>query len=144
MRVMLRFAHRLTIVYVILVGLLFYTPMREVILGNVMGLTASLRDYTKPGVQMILIVVVFWGYASVLRGLLSAMRQTRAIGGSAVIRLLVVTAVGSVTLIAPDLNGAAVGVAAVGAAFLAETVILGWKVALFARSAGAIFPREKG
>ena len=144
MRVMLRFAHALTIVYAILVGLLFYTPMREVILGNVMGLTASLRDYATPGVQMMLIVVIFWGYASVLRGLLSAMRQTRAIGGSAVIRLLVVTAVGSVTLIAPDLNGAAVGVAAVGAAFLAETVILGWRVALFARSAGAIFPREKG
>ena len=143
MRVMLRFAHRLTIVYVILVGLLFYTPMREVILGDVMGLTASLRDYAKPGVQTMLIVVVFWGYASVLRGLLAAMRQTRAIGGSAVIRLLVVTAVGSVTLISPDLNGAAVGVAAVGAAFLAETAILGWKVALLAKSTDALFPKEK-
>ena len=90
-----------------------------------------------------LIVVVFWGYASLLRGLLSAMRQTRAIGGSAVIRLLVVTAVGSVTLIAPEINGAAVGVAAIGAAFLAETLILGWQVARFARSQGPIFPRER-
>ena len=70
-------------------------------------------------------------------------RQTRAIGGSAVIRLLVVAAVGSVTLISPDLNGAAVGVAAVGAAFLAETAILGWKVALLAKSTEALFPKEK-
>ena len=128
---------------VAVVGLLFYTPMREVILGGVMGLTESLSNYARPGVQMMLVVVVFWGYASLLRGLLSAMRQTRAIGGSAVIRLLVVTAVGSVTLIAPNLNGAAVGVAAVGAAFVAETLILGWQVARFSRSRGAIFPREQ-
>ncbi len=143
MRVMLTFAHRLTMVYVVLVGALFYTPMRDVILGGIMGLPAGLRDYAVPGVQMMLVVVVFWGYASLFRGLLSAMRQTRAIAGSAVIRLLVVTAVGSVTLVAPDLNGAAVGVAAVGGAFLAEALILGWRVAHYSRMRTAIFPREK-
>jgi len=142
MRVMLRFAHRLTLFYAILVGLMFYTPMREVILGSIMGLPAALSDYAKPGVQMMLIVVVFWGYASLLRGLLSAMRQTRVIGGSAVIRLLVVTAVGSVTLLSPHLNGAAVGVSAIGAAFLAESLILGWQVARLRRSSGPLFPRE--
>ena len=142
MRVMLRFAHRLTLFYAILVGFLFYTPLGDVILGSIMGLPTSLSDYAKPGVQLVLIVVVFWGYASLLRGLLSAMRQTRAIGGSAVIRLLVVTAVGSVTLLSPDLNGAAVGVAAIGAAFVAETLILGWQVARLRRSSGPLFPRE--
>jgi O-antigen/teichoic acid export membrane protein len=143
MQVMLTFAHRLTIVYVLLVGALFYTPMRDVILGGIMGLPAELRDYAIPGVQMMLVVVVFWGYASLFRGLLSAMRKTHAIAGSAVIRLLVVTAVGSVTLVAPDLNGAAVGVAAVGGAFLAEALILGWQVARYSRTHAAIFPREK-
>lgn len=143
MAVIFRFANWVTVVYVLLVGLLFYTPMREVILGGVMGLTAALSDYARPGVQMMLIVVVFWGYASLLRGLLSAMRQTRAIGGSAVIRLLVVTAVGSITLVAPNINGAAVGVAAVGAAFVAETLILGWQVVRFSRSEGPLFPRER-
>jgi Na+-driven multidrug efflux pump len=143
MAVIFRFANWVTGVYVLLVGALFYTPMREVILGGVMGLNAALSDYARPGVQMMLIVVVFWGYASLLRGLLSAMRQTRAIGGSAVIRLLVVTAVGSITLIAPNSNGAAVGVAAVGAAFVAETLILGWQVVRFSRSEGPIFPRER-
>jgi Na+-driven multidrug efflux pump len=143
MAVILRFANWVTAVYITLVGLLFYTPMREVILGGVMGLPERLSDYARPGVQTMLVVVVFWGYASLLRGLLSAMRQTRAIGASAVIRLLVVTAVGSVTLIAPDSNGAAVGVAAIGAAFLAETLILGWQVMRLSRSRGPIFPRER-
>jgi Na+-driven multidrug efflux pump len=143
MRVIVRFANGVTGVYVLLVGLLFYTPMREVILGGVMGLTESLSSYARPGVQMMLVVVVFWGYASLLRGLLSAMRRTRAIGGSALIRLLVVTAVGSVTLFEPELNGAAVGVAAIGAAFFAETLILGWQVVRFSRSSGPLFPRER-
>lgn len=143
MRVILSFAHRVTFAYIALVALLFYTAMREVILGGVMGLNEALSMYARPGVQMIVVVVVFWGYASLLRGLLSAMRETRVIGASALIRLMVVTAVGSVTLVAPNINGAAVGVAAIGAAFIAETAILGWQVMRFNRSGAPIFPREK-
>jgi O-antigen/teichoic acid export membrane protein len=143
MSVILRFAHRVTIVYVLIVAGLFYTPMRDVILTGVMGLPANLNAYATPGVQMMIVVVVFWGYASLFRGLLSAMRRTKAIAGSAVIRLIVVTAVGSTTLIAPDLNGAAVGVAAIGAAFLAEALVLGWRLRQYSRSTGPIFPGER-
>ena len=142
MRVILQFAHRVTLVYVVLVACLFYTPMRDVILSGVMGLPGELSSYAIPGVQMMLLVVVVWGYASLFRGLLAAMRRTGAIAASAVMRLLVVTAVGSVTLIAPELNGAAVGVAAVGAAFLAEALILGWRLVHYHRTVGPIFPRE--
>jgi len=142
MRVMLQFAHRLTLVYAVLVVGLFYTPMREVILSGIMGLPAKLSSYAAPGVQMLLLVVIVWGYSSLFRGLLSAMRKTQIIAAGAVIRLLVVFAVGSVTLFAPNLNGAAVGVAAVGFAFLAEVLILGWQVTLYSRTTGPIFPRE--
>ncbi len=142
MRMMLRFTHRLTLVYGVIVAGLFYTPLRDVILSGVMGLPPKLSSYATPGVQMILLVVIVWGYSSLFRGLLSAMRQTRAIAGSAVIRLLVVIAVGSVTLIAPQINGAAVGVAAVGFAFLAEVLILGWRLMRYSRTTGPLFPRE--
>jgi Na+-driven multidrug efflux pump len=142
MRVMLRFAHRLTLVYVVLVGILFYTPIRDVILSGIMGLPSTLSSYATPGIKMVLLVVVVWGYASLFRGLLAAMRRTGAIAASAVMRLLVVTAVGSVTLIAPHLNGAAVGVAAVGAAFLTEALILGLRLVYCNREAGPLFVRE--
>jgi Na+-driven multidrug efflux pump len=142
MQVMLRFAHRVTLVYVALVGILFFTPLREVILGGIMGLPGTLASYAIPGVRMVLLVVVVWGYASLFRGLLSAMRRTGAIAGSAVMRLVVVTAVGSVTLIAPDLNGAAVGIAAIGAAFLTEALILGARLVYCSREAGPLFARE--
>lgn len=143
MQVMLRFAHWVTLVYVVLVAIMFYTPMRDVILSGIMGLPATLSSYATPGVQMALLVVIAWGYASLFRGLLAAMRRTGAIAASALIRLLVVAAVGSVTLIAPDLNGAAVGVAAVGAAFLAEALILGWRLVHCNREAGPLFPGER-
>ena len=142
MHTILRFANRVTIVYVVLVGVLFYTPMREVILGGIMGLPETLSSYATPGVRMVLLVVIAWGYASLFRGMLAAMRRTGAIAASAVMRLLVVTIVGSVTLIAPDLNGAAVGVAAVGAAFLTEALILGWRLLHFNRKSGPLFARE--
>ncbi len=143
MQVMLRFAHRVTLVYVALVGILFFTPMRDVILSGIMGLPGTLASYAAPGVRMVLLVVVVWGYASLFRGLLSAMRRTGAIAGSAVMRLVVVTAVGSVTLIAPDLNGAAVGIAAIGAAFLTEALILGLRLVYCLREAGPLFARER-
>ena len=142
MRVILRFAHRVTLVYVVLVATLFYTPLRDVILTRIMGLPATLASYATPGVLLILLVVVVWGYASLFRGLLAAMRRTGAIAGSAVTRLAVVTAVGSVTLVAPNLNGAAVGVAAVSAAFLAEALILGVRLIYCHRETGPLFPRE--
>lgn len=142
MQVMLRFAHRLTLVYAVLVACLFYTPMRGVILNGVMGLPAKLSTYAAPGVYLILMVVIVWGYSSLFRGLLSAMRKTQVIAGSALIRLLVVVAVGSVTLLAPHLNGAAVGVAAIGCAFLAEVLILGWRLMRYSRTTGPLFPRE--
>jgi len=143
MRVMLRFAYRVTLVYVVLVGCMFYTPMREVILSGIMGLPPTLARYAAPGVQMVLLVAVAWGYASLFRGLLAAMRRTGAIAGSAVMRLVVVTAVGSITLIEPNLNGAAVGVAAVGAAFLTEALILGARLVYCYREAGPLFPAER-
>jgi Na+-driven multidrug efflux pump len=142
MHTILRFANRVTLVYVVLVGVLFYTPAREVILGGIMGLPQTLRVYATPGVQMVLFVVIVWGYASLFRGMLAAMRRTGAIAASAVMRLVVVTIVGSVTLIAPNLNGAAVGVTAVGAAFLAEALILGWRLVHFNRRAGPLFVHE--
>jgi Na+-driven multidrug efflux pump len=142
MQVILRFAHRVTLVYVVLVASLFYTPMRDVILTRIMGLPETLSSYATPGVLMVLLVVVVWGYASLFRGLLAAMRRTGAIAGSAVMRLLVVTAVGSVTLIAPNLNGAAVGVAAVSAAFLTEALILGLRLVYCNREVGPLFARE--
>ena len=142
MRVILTFSHRLTLIYAALVAVLFYTPMRDVILNGVMGLPANLSTYATPGVQMVILVVIVWGYSSLFRGLLSAMRQTQIIAFSAAIRLLVVIAVGSVTLFAPNLNGAAVGVAAIGFAFLAEVLILGWRVRRYSRSHGPIFPHE--
>jgi progressive ankylosis protein len=142
MQVILRFAHRLTLVYALIVAILFYTPLREVVLNGIMGLPEKLSRYATPGVYLILLVVIVWGYSSLFRGLLSAMRKTQVIAGSALIRLLVVVAVGSVTLVEPNLNGAAVGVAAIGAAFLAEVLILGSRLIRYTRTTGPLFPRE--
>jgi progressive ankylosis protein len=141
-RVMLRFAHWVTLVYVLIVAALFYTPMRDVILTRIMGLPETLSSYAAPGVRMLLLVVIAWGYASLFRGMLSAMRRTGAIAGTAAVRLLVVTAVGSVTLIAPNLNGAAVGVAAVAAAFMTEALILGLRLIYCHRETGPLFPGD--
>jgi len=142
MRVVTRFTHRLTLGYFVLVGIMFYTPMREVILSGIMGLRADLAVYAIPGVQMVAFVAVVWGYSSLFRGLLTAMRRTGIIAFSAALRFLAVAAVGSLTLVAPNLNGAMVGIAAIGTAFLAEALLLGWHVRKYSAAKGPLFPRE--
>ena len=49
MHTILRFANRVTLVYVVLVGVLFYTPMREVILGGIMGLPGDAQQLRDAG-----------------------------------------------------------------------------------------------
>ncbi len=142
MLVMRRFVNRLALVYTALVGVLFYTPMREVILNGIMGLRSDLSSYATPAVHMMLFVAIVWGYSSLYRGLLAAMRRTRAIAGTAIIRLLVVIAVGSITLFFPHLNGAVVGVGAIGAAFLAEALILGWRLKHYSAAGDELFPQR--
>lgn len=142
MRVMVRFTHRVTLAYFLLVGLMFYTPMRGVILNGIMGLRADLAEYAVPGVYMVAFVAIVWGYSSLSRGLLSAMRRTGIIAYGAALRFVAVVAVGSITLVAPTMNGAMIGVAAIGAAFLAEALLLGWQVRRYAAVKGPLFPRE--
>jgi Na+-driven multidrug efflux pump len=140
MRVMVRFVHRLTLVFALLVGLLFYSPLRDVILHGVMGLPDELADYATPGLQVAVFTALVWGYSSMSRGLLAAMRRTRIVAVSAGLRLTVVAAVGSLTLIWPTLNGAVVGIGAIAAAFFAEALLLGWQVRRYSAAGGELFP----
>lgn len=120
------FALRVGLGFTAAVLLLFFTPLRGVVLDGVIGLTPELSAYSAPGVMMLAAVPMLWTYAAIMRGLLSAARRTRAIANSSGFRLISVTAIASLTLMAPGLNGALIGIAALAAAYLAETIYLAW------------------
>ena len=126
--VMLKFTTGLVGLFMVLIFLLFYTPIRGCILDGVMGLPLEMSRYSTPAVKLILLVAVFWGFAALFRGVIAAMRQTRIIAISAGLRLIAVVALGSVTLIQPHLNGAVVGVLAVSGAFAVESLLLGRRI----------------
>jgi progressive ankylosis protein len=125
---MLKFTSGLLLFFVLLIWGMFHTPLRIWILEGVMGLPLELSRYLTPAVKLIFLIAVFWGFAALFRGVLSAMRQTHFLAISAGLRLSVVTLIGSITFIDPHLNGAVVGVLAICGAFTAETLILGWKI----------------
>jgi len=114
--------------FVGIIFVLFYTPLRESILEGVMGLTLELGRYAAPGLKLVIIMVVFGGFSSVFRGILSAIRSTFAIAVTALIRLIVITVVCSMTLFYPNLNGTFVGVLAMSSALTAEALLLGWRL----------------
>lgn len=89
-----------------------------------MGLPMELIRYAIPGVRLTFLVAISWGYAALLRGLLSAMRRTQAIAITVLIRLSMVAALCSASLFLQDPNGTVVGVLAFSAAFASEAVFL--------------------
>jgi Na+-driven multidrug efflux pump len=122
---MIRFAGMCVVVISTLILVLYWTPLRVVILRGLMGLTTDMSDYSTPGVQAMLFVPLFWGAGAVFRGLLSARRQTGTIGLSSALKMAAVVATASVTLFRPDANGTLVGIWALAAAFGVESVVLG-------------------
>jgi len=113
--------------------------MRGWILNVVMGLTLELSQYVTPAVKLIFLVAVFWGFSALFRGVLAAMRRTGIIAITAGVRLMVVAAVGSITIILPNLNGAVVGVLAIAGAFTAESLVLGWRIRNLMKSSKPMF-----
>ena len=133
-----RFTLRVGLGFTALVLLLFYTPLRPVVLDGIMGLTPELSAYATPGVMLLAVVPLVWGFSATMRGLLSAARRTGAIAASSLLRVTLVVAVAALTLVAPGLNGTLVGVGALAAALLGEAGLLGWALRR-RRRAGTLF-----
>ncbi len=75
MKVMFQFTLRTVLFFVVFVFVFFLSPLRDIILGNVMGLTIELNRYVTPGAKLSFLLAIFWGYSALLRGILSAMRR---------------------------------------------------------------------
>jgi Na+-driven multidrug efflux pump len=133
--VLLKFTVGLQLFYIGIILVLFYTPVRIHVLEGIMGLTIELRDYITPGLRLTLLVAIFWAFSSLLRGMLSAVRSTFAIGVTALIRLVVIAVVGSAAILWPDLNGAVLGIVAMSGAFMMESVVLGRRLEMRIRQA---------
>lgn len=110
--------------FVIVVIILFSNFINNFIFENVMGLRNELHLYVIPGSKLIFFVAIFWGYAALLRGMLSAMRHTGSIAISALIRLIMLAIIGSSSFFWPQSNGTVIGVLSIGGSFAAETVFL--------------------
>lgn len=128
MRILFRFTNYLVVFFAMLVMALFLSPARHWVLKVVMGLTDELAAYSEPAIMSTFLVIVFWGYAALFRGLLAGERKTRTFALSASGRMLTVVGLGGATLMLDNPNGAVFGVVAWGAAFCAESLILGWRL----------------
>jgi progressive ankylosis protein len=140
LKVMFQFAFKTVLFFVAIVFLMFYSPLRGLILEKIMGLTLELSQYAIPGVKLTFLVAIFWGYSALLRGMLAAMRRTGAIAVAAGLRLLAVVLVCSVTLFLPHLNGTVVGILAVGSAFATDLLFLGLRLRRHFKTSKELFP----
>ncbi|MCP5150311.1 MAG: hypothetical protein H6983_09835 [Ectothiorhodospiraceae bacterium] len=127
-RVMVGFTLQLVAFFATLAYVLFHTSLETWVLRGVMGLTAELADYCVPAMRACFAMALFWALAALFRGLLAGARTTGMLAVTGGLRVVTVTVVGMATVVSPTLNGALVGLAAWILAYVAEVVVLGWRL----------------
>jgi Na+-driven multidrug efflux pump len=124
-RVILIFATHMALAFAALMALLTMPAIERLALLDIMGLTPALIADIRPGMQLGTLLALAMAGATVLRGLLITSHNTGYIAVSAVLRIAIVTVVGSVALWLGVENGAQLGIAALIAAFSGEALLLG-------------------
>lgn len=127
-RTLMRFAAVLALVFTLAIMAIFFSPLREWVLVDVMGLSEELAAYSTPAVKLAFLVAGGWGFAALFRGLLAAARRTNILAASAMVRLATVGALGSVVFLWPGLNGAVFGMLIWALTFAVECAVLGSRI----------------
>jgi hypothetical protein len=127
-RVMLVFTGQLILGFTVLALVLFETPLRDVILRGIMGLTPALAAYCEPAMSAAFTMSVFWAGAALFRGLLAKARTTTSLAMAGVLRVITAAAAVSVSLAHPELNGGLLGVAAWVLSYAVETSLSLWRL----------------
>lgn len=127
-RTMLMFTLQLVVGFAALAALLFLTPMREVVLLDIMGLPPELAAYCEPAVKIAFLMAAFWSATALFRGLLAKARTTTSLAVSGSLRLAAAAAAASTSLLWPDMNGALLGVAAWIGSYVVESAFSAWRL----------------
>jgi Na+-driven multidrug efflux pump len=123
-RVLTRFTMQLIAGFVLLALVLFWTPLENLILQQIMGLTAELTAYSKPAMRAAFAMAFFWAFAALFRGLLAGARSTQMLAVTAGLKLGAAALAGAAGLAIPNLNGAMLGLTAWILAYAVEVAVL--------------------
>lgn len=127
-RVILIFAGQLVAVFIVLALVLFQTPLKDVVLRGIMGLTPELAAYCEPAMGFAFAMAAFWAASALFRGLLSKARSTTTLATAGLLRIGTAIAAGFTTLVFPDMNGGLLGIFAWISSYAIETVLSGWRL----------------
>jgi Na+-driven multidrug efflux pump len=127
-RTLIVFSTQLVVFFTLLALVLFHTPLHDIILKGLMGLTPELASYAEPALAISFAMAAFWGCTALFRGLLARALTTGSLAASGLLRITTAAAVSSIAFANPDLNGATLGVAAWILSYAVETAISTWRL----------------
>jgi len=127
-RVISVFTGHLVIIFTLLAVVLFHTPMRDIVLRGIMGLTPELAAYSEPALTLSFVMAGFWSCTALFRGLLAKARTTKSLAASGVLRVATVAIAGFIGLSHPEINGALLGVGAWIFSYAVEASISAWRL----------------
>lgn len=128
LRVLLRFTFQLVAAFAVLAAVLFHTSGSHAVLGGIVGLTPELEAYAEPAMRLCFVMSVFWALSALFRGLTARTRDTGILAATGGLRIATAAVIGAFTLVAPEVNGALLGLVAWIAAYAVEVTTLGLRL----------------
>ena len=119
-----RFSVQVVVAFALIAVGLFDTPLSQVVLGRLMGLSAELETACAPAMRFAFVMAAAWGFSALLRGFLAGVRRTGSLALTGAGRLVVAALVGALAFAANDLDGALLGLTAWFAGYGAEAAYL--------------------
>ena len=127
-RVMFVFTSQLVALFALLALVLFQTPLRDLVLRDIMGLPPELAAYCEPAMGICFLMAAFWSSTALFRGLLAKARTTTSLAASGLLRILTAALAGSISIVYQDINGAFLGVAAWIFSYVIEALVSSWRL----------------
>ena len=101
-----RFSVQAIVVFALSAVGLFDTPLNQIVLGRLMGLSPELEVACTPAMRFAFVMAAAWGFSALLRGFLAGARRTGTLALTGAGRLVVAALTGTLALAEDDLDGA--------------------------------------
>ncbi|MGI9409507.1 MAG: hypothetical protein ACR2OV_05510, partial [Hyphomicrobiaceae bacterium] len=127
-RVIITFTVQLIAISVLFAVVLFNSQLKDQVLRVIMGLPADLATYCEPALNISFVMAAFWSLTALFRGLLAKARTTTSLAASGILRIVTAAVAGAVGIADPEINGAALGIAAWVLSYVVEAAISAWRL----------------
>jgi progressive ankylosis protein len=126
-RVLWRYMMIVNLLVTLIAGLMAFTPLLDLWLGDMLGVPQNIIDATRPAMAIMILWSAFIGFRRFFQGILITYNHTRMVGQGTVVRIIASAGIAIGLGLWSNLSGAVIGAYALIFAVLGEMLFIYWR-----------------